>query len=215
MLEINIITLFPNLFNEFKNVLPFNRALKNNLIKLNIINLRDYAIDSRGTVDDKPYGGGTGMVLRPEPLFDALNTIQNKEVVIALTPKGETYNQKTAQILSQKKSITIICGRYEGIDQRIIDNHTTHEISLGNFVCSGGEAPAITILESVIRLLPGVLEEEVISKESHSGHDLEHPQYTRPEIFQNTQVPEVLLSGNHAEIEKWKIKNSKKYSEVQ
>lgn len=211
MLEINIITLFPNLFNEFKNVLPFNRALKNNLINLNVINLRDFAIDERGSVDDKPYGGGTGMILRPEPLFKALESISNKEEVIALTPKGETFNQNIALDLSKKNSITLICGRYEGIDQRIIDNYTTREISLGNFVCSGGEAPAITVLESIIRLLPGVLEEEVISKESHIEMELEHPQYTRPEEFQGHKVPEVLLSGNHAEIEKWKKENSKKY----
>jgi tRNA (guanine37-N1)-methyltransferase len=211
MLEINIITLFPKLFEEFKNVLPFNRAIKNNLIKLNIINLRDFAIDERGTVDDKPYGGGTGMVLRPEPLFKALESIPNKQEIVALTPKGEVFNQKIAQEFSQKESITIICGRYEGIDQRIIDNFTTQEISLGSFVCSGGEAPAITILEAIIRLIPGILEEEVISKESHSEMNLEHPQYTRPEEFMDLKVPEVLLSGNHAEIEKWKKENSKSY----
>lgn len=211
MLEINIITLFPKLFEEFKNVLPFNRAIKNNLIKLNIINLRDFALDERGTVDDKPYGGGTGMVLRPEPLFNALKSISNKQEVIALTPKGEVFNQKLAQEFSQKDSITIICGRYEGIDQRIIDNFTTKEISLGSFVCSGGEAPAITILEAIVRLLPGILEEEVISKESHSEMNFEHPQYTRPEEFMDLKVPEVLLSGNHAEIEKWKQINSKNY----
>ena len=211
MLEINIITLFPNLFEEFKNVLPFNRALRNNLIKLNLINLKDFDLDTRGTVDDKPYGGGTGMILRPEPLYDALKSIINPEEIIALTPKGATFNQKMAGELSQKKSITLICGRYEGIDQRIIDNFTTKEISLGNFVCSGGEAPAISILEAIVRLLPGVLEEEVVSLESHSKESLEHPQYTRPENFKGFKVPEVLLSGNHAEIEKWKQENSKKY----
>lgn len=212
MLEINIITLFPNLFEEFKNVLPFNRAIKNNLIKLNIINLKDFSLDERGTVDDKPYGGGTGMVLRPEPLFKALNSIQNKEEVIALTPKGTTFNQQLASELKNKKSLTFICGRYEGIDQRIIDNMTTKEISIGNFVCAGGEAPSITILESIVRLLPGILEEEVTQKESFSDQTLEHPQYTRPENFNNWKVPEVLISGNHKEIEKWKKENSKKLS---
>lgn len=210
MLEINIITLFPKLFEEFKNVLPFNRALKNNLIKLNIINLKDFALDERGTVDDKPYGGGTGMILRPEPLFKALESISNKEDVIALTPKGQTFNQLLAQELSQKKSITLICGRYEGIDQRIIDNLTTKEISVGNFVCAGGEAPAITIMESIVRLLPGILEEEVTQKESFSEDTLEHPQYTRPEEFKGWKVPDVLISGNHKEIENWKKQNSVK-----
>ena len=211
MIKINIITLFPNLFEEFKNVLPFNRALKNNLIKLNIMNLRDYAIDSRGTVDDKPYGGGTGMVLRPEPLYNALQSIENKQEIIALTPKGQIFNQNLARELTSKNSITFICGRYEGIDQRIIDNYATKEISIGNFVCSGGEAPAITILESIVRLIPGVLEEEAVTKESHTDTNLEHPQYTRPEIFEWYKVPEILLSGNHAEIEKWKKENSKSY----
>jgi len=210
MLEINIITLFPNLFEEFKNVLPFNRALKNNLIKLHIINLKDFALDERGTVDDKPYGGGTGMILRPEPLFKALESINGKQEIIALTPKGKTFNQKIAQELSQKSSLTFICGRYEGIDQRIIDNLTTQEISIGNFVCAGGEAPAITILESIVRLIPGILEEEVTQKESFSDETLEHPQYTRPEVFNNWRVPEVLISGNHKEIENWKKQNSKK-----
>lgn len=210
MLEINIITLFPNLFEEFKNVLPFNRALKNNLIKLNVINLKDFALDERGTVDDKPYGGGTGMILRPEPLFKALESVKGKQEIIALTPKGKTFNQKIAQELSQKSSLTFICGRYEGIDQRIIDNLTTQEISIGNFVCAGGEAPAITILESIVRLIPGILEEEVTQKESFSDETLEHPQYTRPEVFNNWRVPEVLISGNHKEIENWKKQNSKK-----
>jgi tRNA (guanine37-N1)-methyltransferase len=211
MLEINIITLFPKLFEEFKNVLPFNRALKNNLIKLNIINLKDFALDERGTVDDKPYGGGTGMILRPEPLYNALESITNKEEIIALTPKGDTFNQSLAQELSEKKSLTFICGRYEGIDQRIIDNKTTKEISIGNFVCAGGEAPAITILESIVRLLPGILEEEVTQKESFTEDTLEHPQYTRPEEFNGWKVPDVLVSGNHKEIENWKKQNSRKF----
>ncbi len=211
MLEINIITLFPKLFEEFKNVLPFNRAIKNNLIKLYIINLKDFALDERGTVDDKPYGGGTGMILRPEPLYKALESISNREEVIALTPKGETFKQSLAQELSEKKSLTFICGRYEGIDQRIIDNLATKEISIGNFVCAGGEAPAITILESIVRLLPGILEEEVTQKESFSEDTLEHPQYTRPEEFKGWKVPDVLISGNHKEIENWKKQNSRKF----
>jgi tRNA (guanine37-N1)-methyltransferase len=210
MLEINIITLFPKLFEEFKNLLPFNRAIKNNLIKLNIINLKDFAIDERGTVDDKPYGGGTGMILRPEPLYKALQSISNREEVIALTPKGETFKQPLAQELSEKKSLTFICGRYEGIDQRIISNMATKEISIGNFVCAGGEAPAITILESIVRLLPGILEDEVTQKESFSEDTLEHPQYTRPEEFNGWKVPDVLISGNHKEIENWKRQNSVK-----
>lgn len=209
MLEINIITLFPKLFEEYKNVLPLNRAIQNNLIKLNIINLREHSIDKRGTVDDRPYGGGIGMVLRPEPISQALNSISNKEEIIFLTPKGKIFNQNIASDLSTKKSITIVCGRYEGIDQRVIDNYQASEISLGEFVCAGGEAPAQVILESVVRLLPGILDEEAIFKESFQENKIEHPQYTRPEEWNGLKVPDVLLSGNHAEIEKWKLQNSK------
>ena len=209
-LKINIITLFPKLFEEFKNVLPFKRALEKDLIELNIINLRDFAIDERGTVDDKPYGGGTGMILRIEPLVKALNSIQEKEEVIVLNPKGEIFNQNLAKEFKEKNSLTFICGRYEGIDQRVIDNFSTREISVGEYVCSGGEAPTIVILESIIRLLPEVLEEEVTSNESFEGEFIEYPQYTRPENFEGLKVPEILISGNHKEIEKWKKENSKK-----
>ncbi len=209
MLEINIITLFPKLFEEYKNVLPINRAIQNNLLKLNIINLRDCAIDKRGTVDDKPYGGGIGMVLRPEPIYEALGNIQNKEEVIFLNPKGKIFNQNMAKSLSQKNSLTFVCGRYEGIDQRVIDLSNGTEVSLGEFVCAGGEAPAQVMIESIVRLIPGVLDEEAISKESFQEDNLEHPQYTRPEEWRGSKVPEVLLSGHHAQIQKWKEQNSK------
>lgn len=211
-LKINIITLFPKLFEEFKNVLPFKRALEKGLIELNIINLRDFAIDERGTVDDRPYGGGTGMILRVEPIFKALETISEKEEVIVLNPKGEVFNQKVAVDLKNKNSLTFICGRYEGIDQRVIDNFATKEISVGEYVCSGGEAPTIVMLEAILRLLPEVLEEEVTQNESFQDGVTEYPQYTRPEIFNGIKVPEVLISGNHKEIENWKKENSKKIS---
>ena len=207
-LEINIITLFPNLFEEFKNVLPFKRALEKNLINLNIINLRDFAIDERGSVDDRPYGGGGGMILRVEPIVEALNTLTNKEEVIVLNPKGDLFNQEMAEELTSKTSLTFICGRYEGIDQRVIDNYSTKEISVGKFVCSGGEAPTIVILESILRLLPGVLDEEITKDESYQDGQKEYPQYTRPENYEGLKVPEVLLSGNHKEIENWKKENS-------
>jgi tRNA (guanine37-N1)-methyltransferase len=207
-LEINIITLFPNLFAEFKNVLPFKRALEKNLISLNIINLRDFAIDERGSVDDRPYGGGGGMILRIEPIIEALKTINNKEEVIVLNPKGDLFNQEMADDLKTKKSLTFICGRYEGIDQRVIDNYATKEVSVGKFVCSGGEAPTIVILESILRLLPGVLDEEITKDESYQEGQKEYPQYTRPENYEGLKVPEVLLSGNHKEIENWKKENS-------
>ncbi len=209
-IKINIITLFPNLFNEFKSVLPFKRALEKNLIELNIINLRDFAIDERGTVDDKPYGGGTGMILRVEPIVKALETIEEKEEIIVLNPKGQLFNQNLAKEFKEKTSLTFICGRYEGIDQRIIDNYATKEVSIGEYVCSGGEAPTIVMLEAIIRLLPEVLEEEVTNDESFEDSTFEYPQYTRPENFNGLKVPDVLISGNHKEIEKWKKDNSRK-----
>ena len=209
-LKINIITLFPKLFEEFKNVLPFKRAIEKDLIELNIINLRDFAIDERGTVDDKPYGGGTGMILRIEPLVEALENIKDKEEVIVLNPKGKIFNQNLANDLKNKNSLTFICGRYEGIDQRFIDNYSTQEISVGEYVCSGGEAPTIVMLEAILRLLPEVLDEEVTSKESFQDEmKSEYPQYTRPENFNGLKVPDVLISGNHKEIENWKKQNSK------
>jgi len=213
MLQINIITLFPNVFEEFIKILPFKRAIEKNLISLKVINLRDFAINERGDVDDKPYGGGTGMIIRIEPLVEALESINELEKVIVLNPKGKTYTQKNAIDFSKSQSLTFICGRYEGIDQRFIDKYATHEVSVGNFVCSGGEAPTICILESIIRLLPGVLEVEAQTKESFTEDFLEHPQYTRPEDFKGLQVPKVLLSGNHEEIEKWKKENQIKISE--
>lgn len=211
-LEINIITLFPKLFDEFKNVLPFKRAIEKGLISLNIINLREFAIDERGTVDDKPYGGGGGMILRIEPIVDALKSISSKEEVIVLNPKGKLFNQNLAEELSNKKSLTFICGRYEGIDQRVIDNYSTRELSVGPFVCSGGEAPTIVMLESIVRLIPGILDEEITSEESYQKENLEYPQYTRPESFENLKVPDILLSGNHKEIENWKKENSTRIS---
>jgi tRNA (guanine37-N1)-methyltransferase len=211
-LKINIITLFPKLFEEFKNVLPFKRALEKDLIELNIINLRDYAIDERGTVDDKPYGGGTGMILRIEPIFKALENIVDKNEVIVLNPKGQIFDQKLANELKDKSSLTFICGRYEGIDQRVIDNLATREVSIGEYVCSGGEAPTIVMLEAILRLLPEVLEEEVTLNESFQENVTEYPQYTRPEVFNGIKVPDVLISGNHKEIENWKKQNSKKIS---
>lgn len=209
MLEINIISLFPNVFEEFMKLLPFKRALEKNLISINLISLRDFAINARGDVDDKPYGGGTGMILRIEPLVSALESIKKLEKIVVLNPKGKTFSQKEAISLSKSSSLTFVCGRYEGIDQRFIDNYATHEISVGNFVCSGGEAPTICMLESIVRLLPGVLEEEAQSLESFSEEYLEHPQYTRPEEFRGFSVPKILLSGNHEEIKKWKLQNQK------
>jgi tRNA (guanine37-N1)-methyltransferase len=209
MITFDIITLFPELFSEHLNNLPFKKAIQKGLIKVNLHNLRDYALDKRGTVDDKPYGGGTGMVLMIEPIYKALQDIENKEKTVLMTPLGTKYTQKKAGEYSQLSQITLICGRYEGVDARVEENLVDECVSIGDYVLSGGEIPALAIMESITRLIPGVLEkEDAAVKESFTDGTLEHPQYTRPEEFHEWKVPEVLLSGNHKEIERWKKENS-------
>lgn len=193
------------------------RALKSGLIEMRINNIRDYSIDKHGTVDDYPFGGGPGMLLKPEPVFESIRSnIRNKVIsaespLILLSPQGRTFNQKVAKELSQKDEISLICGRYEGFDERIRSNLATDEISIGDFVLSGGEIPAITIIDSVSRLLPGVISSiESAENDSFFNGLLQYPQYTRPADFEGLEVPKVLLSGNHADIEKWRRKESLK-----
>jgi len=219
MIRFNVLTLFPELIQPHLEFLPFKRAVEKKAAEYKLWNLRDYALDKRGTVDDKPYGGGTGMLLMPEPIYSALSDIHAglpEDVIkkggvriILLSPRGKKYDQKYAEDLSKEREITLICGRYEGVDARIEENYVTDVISIGDFVLSGGEVPALTILESVTRLLPRVIEkEDAVANESFSNDTIEYPQYTRPEIFKGKKVPDVLLSGNHKEIEKWKKENS-------
>ena len=219
MIRFNVLTLFPELIQPHLEFLPFKRAVEKNAAGYKLWNLRSYARDKRGTIDDKPYGGGTGMLLMPEPIYDALSDIHGEPPenvikrdgvrVVLLSPRGKRYDQKYAEELSKASEITLICGRYEGVDARIEENYVTDVISIGDYVISGGEVPALIILESITRLLPQVIEkEDAITKESFSEGNIEHPQYTRPETFKGKKVPDVLLSGNHNEIEKWKKENS-------
>lgn len=206
MLTFDIITLFPGLIAPHMQELPFRKALEKNLLQVNCHNLRDFAIDKHGTVDDKPYGGGVGMILMIEPIYKALETIKNKGRVVVLSPSGEKYTQQKAQELAKEKEVTIICGRYEGIDARVKEHLATDVISIGDYVVSGGEVPALVLMESITRLLPRVLEKPTaIEKESFvTPNQVEHPQYTRPEEFNGWKVPKVLLSGHHKKIEEWK-----------
>ena len=209
MLKFNVITLFPELFNPFIENLPLKRAIEKKLVQVNLVNLRDFAVDKRGTVDDKPYGGGTGMILMIEPIYKALESLPDKGSVLLMTPTGLRFNQDKARTLAKDSVITIICGRYEGIDARV-DTFATDKVSVGNFILSGGELPALTIMESVVRLLPGILEKEsALAEESFNEDKLEYPQYTRPEEFKGMKVPETLISGNHKQIADWRKKNSK------
>lgn len=223
MLTFDVITLFPELFQPHLEELPFKRALKKELIDCRLTNLRDFAIDKHGTVDEKPYGGGVGMVLMIEPIYNALckiyGTTNDKKIIppendkiIFLTPTGKTYNQDKAYELTKYEHITFLCGRYEGIDARISEVADIEELSIGDYVLSGGELPALVVMESIVRLIPGVLEDPTaLSTESFTEDYLEHPQYTRPESFLGVKVPEILLSGHHKNIEQWKKENSKKY----
>ncbi len=225
MIKFNVITLFPELIKEHLRYLPFKKGLEKELLQVNVVDLRNYALDSYGSVDDKPYGGGVGMILRVEPIYNALNDlglvkngklgarrVQNHKIVL-LSPKGETYSQKKAEAYSQLQELTLICGRYEGIDARV-KNFVDEVVSIGNYILSGGELAALAIMESSTRLLPGILEKsQAVVSESFTNDRLEHPQYTRPEDFHGLKVPDILLSGDHKKISQWRERNSKKIKE--
>jgi len=205
----NIITLFPNLIEEWKNTGIIHQALKNNLIEINSVNLRDFGLGSYKQVDDAPYGGGPGMVLMAEPLDNAINST-NVNVNLFLTPSGEELNESMINKLLEYDSINLICGRYEGFDQRILDLHSDYEVSVGKSVVSGGEVPAMYLLEALIRRIPDVLgNPESLTNETFTDNKVDYPVYTRPEIYKNIEVPDVLLSGNHQKIDEWKKNNLK------
>jgi tRNA (guanine37-N1)-methyltransferase len=211
----DILTLFPEMFFGPFDQSIIKRAVDKNLVKINYHNLREWAVDERGSVDDKPYGGGIGMLLRVEPVYQALQTIKSSRVVL-LDARGETFSQKKAQEYSKLDQITLICGHYEGVDERIKEHLVDESISIGNYVLTGGEIPSMVIIDAVTRLIPSVLTKpEATEIESFSSHQnlepsrhFEYPQYTRPEEFNGWKVPQVLLSGNHKEIEKWRKTNS-------
>ena len=205
----NVITLFPNLIEEWKNVGIVRQAIKNQLVNIQTTNLRDFGIGEYKQVDDAPYGGGPGMVLMPEPLDNAINS-SNAEVNVFLTPSGEQLDETVLMKLLSFNSINLIAGRYEGFDQRIIDIHADYKISVGHAVISGGEVPAMYILEALIRRIPGVLgNPDSLKFETFTDNKYDFPVYTRPETFNDLSVPEVLLSGNHKDIEEWKKNNLK------
>lgn len=205
-MKFDIITLFPELVQVYTGNGIINRAIDNNLFQLNYINLRDFSEDKHKKVDDYPYGGGPGMLLKPEPMFKALDAIKkDNSYIIYLSPKGNLFTQKKATELSSKEHIVLIAGHYEGIDQRIIDKYVDEEISMGDYVLTSGELPSLMIVDAIIRLIPGVLgSDESSVDESHSKDLLEYPQYTRPESYMGMDVPEILLSGHHKNIEEWR-----------
>lgn len=211
-MRIDILTLFPEMFTNILHSSMIGRALRNRLVTVSLTNFRDYSDDKHRTVDDTPYGGGGGMVLKPQPIFHAVEHLleqqgasNEKTRIILLSPQGETFRHEKAVELAQEEHIVLICGHYEGFDERIRQHLATDELSIGDYVLTGGEIPAMVVLDSVVRLLPGVLgNEQSVAADSFAHGLLEHPHYTRPASFRNWQVPDVLLSGNHAEIEKWR-----------
>lgn len=206
-MRFDVLTLFPETINEACNFSIIKRALTENIIQINTINPRDYSIDKHKKVDDTPYGGGAGMLLSCQPYLDALKSIETKAKTktIIMSPQGKIFNQERANELAKNEQIIIICGHYEGFDQRIIEKTQAEEISIGDFVLTGGEFPALCIIDSVTRLLDGVLGDEESAKfDSHFDGLLEHPHYTKPRIYDNLAVPDILLSGNHEKIKEYR-----------
>ena len=207
-MKLSIITLFPEVFHPILNSSILKRAQEKGLVNFKLINLRDFGEGKHQQVDDRPYGGGAGMVLRADILAKALHKVRSHKIIL-MSASGKPYKQTKAREFSKLKHLIIVCGHYEGIDQRFIDKYVDEEISIGDYVLTGGEVPAMVIIDSITRLIPGVLQKpEAIINESFSEGLLEYPQYTRPEEFEGEKVPEVLLSGNHAEIKKWRSQKS-------
>ena len=210
MFQVKIFTLYPDFFPGILSKGIYGRAIEKSLWKLDVINIRDYAKDKHKTVDDTPYGGGEGMVLKPDVVAKALDqNLKKNEKIIYLTPKGKTFDQNKAKKFLNEKKINILCGHFEGIDQRVIESRGIEEISIGDYILSGGETAAYVILDSILRLVPGVLGNENSYKdESFENGLLEYPQYTKPQIWEKTPVPEVLLSGDHSKIKDWRLSQS-------
>lgn len=207
-MKFDVLTLFPEMFVSLQQSI-IGRGQEKGLITINLVNIRDFSKDKHKKVDDTPYGGGAGMVMMPDVIYDAYQSVKtDKATVIYLSPQGKTLNQQKVQDLSKKEHLILLCGHYEGMDQRVIDEIVDEEISIGDYVLTGGELPAMVLIDSVSRYVGGILKEESTKEESFSNGLLEYPQYTRPETFLNHKVPDVLLSGNHQNIANWRKKQS-------
>ena len=208
-MKFTVLSLFPDLIEKYFTSSIMAKAVEKGIVSYANINIRDYATDKHKTCDDAPYGGGAGMVLKPEPLAAALDAAGAADIrTVYPTPSGRLFSQDYARELSAEKELVIICGRYEGIDQRVLDMYVNDEISLGDYVLSSGEIAAMAVVDAVYRLLDGVITRESLEEESFSGGLLEYPQYTRPEVFRGLAVPDILLSGHHANIRKWRREQS-------
>ena len=207
-MKFDVLTLFPEMFECLQESI-IGRAMEKDLIQINLINIRDFSKDKHKKVDDTPYGGGAGMVIRPDVVYDAYQSIQDKKAkVIYLSPQGQVLNQTKVKELSTEEHLILLCGHYEGIDQRVLDEIVDEEISIGDYVLTGGELPTMVLIDSVSRYVTGVLNEDSTKEESFSNKLLEYPQYTRPEEFRGKKVPEVLISGHHKNIKEWREEKS-------
>jgi tRNA (guanine37-N1)-methyltransferase len=213
-MRIDILTLFPAMFQGPFAESIVKRAVERNIVNIFIHNLRDWGIGKHNVVDDYPFGGGAGMVMKPEPLFEAVEAIKAQgdhadAPVILLSPQGRVFDQKTAAEMAAHKRLILICGHYEGVDERVIEHLVTDEISIGDYILTGGELAAMVVTDAVVRLLPGVLGSEAATiEDSHAEGLLEYPQYTRPQVYRGWEVPQVLISGNHAQIARWRREQS-------
>lgn len=208
-MKFDVLTLFPEMFEPLKESV-IGKAVQKEQIDINLINIRDFSKDKHKKVDDTPYGGGAGMVMKPDVVYQAYQSIgkDKKAKVIYMSPQGKTLNQQKVEELSKESHLIVLCGHYEGIDQRVLDKIVDEEISIGDYVLTGGEIPAMVLIDSVSRYVEGVLNQESIREESFSNGMLEYPQYTRPEVFEGEPVPEILLSGHHGKIERWRREKS-------
>ncbi len=204
----DIFTLFPGMFQGPLTESILKRAQERGLLSIALHNIRDATTDKHHIVDDYPYGGGAGMVMKPDPIFASVEAVYQSGPIILLTPQGRLFNQHIAQELAQQPLLTLLCGHYEGVDERVIEHLVTDELSIGDYVLTGGELAAMIVVDAVARLIPGVVTDESIQEESHSSGLLEYPHYTRPPEFRDWPVPDVLLSGHHEQIARWRRKES-------
>jgi len=210
MFAAKIFTLYPEFFPGLLDIGMYRRAREKKIWSLDVVNIRDFAMDKHGSVDDKPFGGGSGMLMRPDVVNNCIEKNQNDNPIIYLSPKGDKLDTSLVKQFAQQAGINILCGHFEGVDQRVIEKNNIQEISIGDYVLSGGESAAIVVLDAILRTLPGVLgAEKSLDEETFNNNLLEYPQYTQPRNWEGITVPDVLLSGNHAEIKDWRLEQSR------
>lgn len=213
-MKIDILTLFPEMFTPLKTSI-IGRAVDSGKLQINVIDIRNYTLDKHNKCDDTPFGGGAGMVMMPQPIADCIKAVDpdHKAKRIYMSPKGKTLSQKSVEEYAKCENLLLLCGHYEGVDQRVLDLYIDEELSVGDYVLTGGELPAMVVTDAVSRYVDGVINRESLSQESFSENLLEYPQYTKPQIFEGLKVPDVLISGNHQNVDKWRLEQALKITE--